>query len=86
MSYIVELRPAALRDLKRLPKDAFDRLNRKITSLADDARPPGVEKLAGSEDCYRVRVGDYRILYTIRDDDSLITVARVRHRREVYRR
>ena len=85
MSYSIELRPAALRDLKRLPKEVLDRVSRKINSLADNPRPPGVEKLSGSEDSYRVRVGDYRILYGIRDAVLLVIIVRVRHRREAYR-
>jgi mRNA interferase RelE/StbE len=85
VSYTIELRPAALRDLKRLPKEVLDRVSKKVNSLADNPRPPGVEKLSGSEDSYRVRVGDYRILYGIRDEVLLVIIVRVRHRREAYR-
>ena len=85
MSYTIELRPAALRDLKRLPKEVLDRVSKKVNSLADNPRPPGVEKLSGSEDSYRVRVGDYRMLYGIRDEVLLVIMVRVRHRREAYR-
>ena len=85
MSYTIELRPAARRDLKGLPQEVLQRVSRKIDSLADNPRPPGVEKLSGSEDSYRVRVGDYRILYEIRDKVLLVIVVRIRHRREAYR-
>jgi len=54
--------------------------------LEQNPRPHGCTKLEGSEDEYRVRVGDYRILYVIDDKAKLVTVARVRHRREAYRR
>jgi mRNA interferase RelE/StbE len=85
VSYAIEVRPIALRELKALPEDIRRRVVGKIDSLADNPRPPGVEKLAGTENSYRVRVGDYRILYEIRDKVLLIAVVRVRHRREAYR-
>jgi mRNA interferase RelE/StbE len=85
VSYTIELRPAALRDLKSLPREILDRVSRKITSLSDNPRPPGVEKLRGTEDSYRLRVGDFRILYKIQDQVLLVVIVKVRHRREVYR-
>jgi mRNA interferase RelE/StbE len=72
--------------MKNLPKDVFIRISGKITALAEDPRPSGVEKLSGSaEDFYRIRVGDYRVLYTIQDKVLLVIIIKVRHRREVYR-
>jgi mRNA interferase RelE/StbE len=53
--------------------------------LADNPRPPGVEKLAGTEDLYRVRVGDYRIICQIQDEVLLVLAAKIGHRREIYR-
>jgi mRNA interferase RelE/StbE len=85
VSYTIELRPGARRDLENLPQDTLQRVSRRIDSLADNPRPPGAEKLSGSENSYRVRVGDYRILYEIRDKVLLIIIVRIRHRREVYR-
>ena len=86
MSYTIEFRPSARRDLKSLSGEILHRVARKIDSLAGEPRPPGAEKLSGSENSYRVRVGHYRILYEIRDEILLIAVVRVRHRREAYRR
>jgi mRNA interferase RelE/StbE len=86
VAYRVELRPAALRDLKSLPREVLDRVSEKIDSLPENPRPPGVEKLSGSEDSCRVRVGDYRILYRIVDEALLVLVVAVRHRKEAYRR
>jgi len=86
VSYTIEFRPSARRDLKSLSGEILRRVARKIDSLADDPRPPGAEKLSGSESSYRVRVGHYRVLYEIRDEVLLIAVVRVRHRREAYRR
>jgi mRNA interferase RelE/StbE len=56
-----------------------------VDGLAEDSRPPGAVKLVGRDD-YRVRVGDYRVVYAVDDDDRLVIVARIAHRREVYRR
>ena len=85
MAYSIEFRPAALRDLRTIPKEMLLRVSRKVDSLSDSPRPPGVEKLSGSENSYRVRVGDYRILYQIEDEVLRVLVVRVGHRREIYR-
>ena len=85
MAYEVRLKPAALRDLKRLPKDARRRALEKIESLAAAPRPPGARKLLAAGDLYRVRVGDYRILYEVQDGERRVLVARVRDRKDAYR-
>lgn len=85
MAYQIVISSAARRDLKALTCGVLERVDKKIISLADNPRPHGVEKLAGGEDLYRVRVGDYRIVYSIDDAVLIVAVARVRHRREVYR-
>lgn len=84
--YRVELRPAALRDLRKLDANVRRRLATAIDLLARTPRPPGVEKLQGQESRYRVRVGEYRIIYQIEDRVLLVLVVRVGHRREIYRR
>ncbi|MFC1611288.1 type II toxin-antitoxin system RelE/ParE family toxin [Myxococcota bacterium] len=84
-SYRIEFRPAALRDLESLDKKIQVRLGKKIQKLATNPRPSGVKKLAGEDGFWRVRVGDYRIIYSIEDDRLVVLVIRVRHRREVYR-
>jgi mRNA interferase RelE/StbE len=68
-----------------LDKTTQARLGRRIESLADNPRPQGVKKLAGEDDFYRVRVGDYRIVYQIRDKSLLVLIVRLGHRSEVYR-
>jgi mRNA interferase RelE/StbE len=83
--YDVGLIPAAAREYRRLQGPLRDRIRSTIDALAFDPRPPGVMKLAGRDD-YRVRVGDYRIVYAIDDAERLVIVARIAHRREVYRR
>jgi len=71
--------------LDRLPGDMYGRVLRKLESLEQNPRPFGAEKLAGPEDFYRVRVGDWRIVYAIRDRELVVIVIRIGHRREVYR-
>jgi mRNA interferase RelE/StbE len=87
MSYSVDIAPPARRDLKRISGETLRRIEAAIDGLADNPRPPGVKKLAGdSEDLYRIRVGDYRVVYQIQDDRLIVLVVRVGHRRDVYRR
>ncbi len=85
MTCRIEFRPAALRGLKALSADVRRRIKPKIDALADNPRPPGVEKLSGHERRYRMRVGDYRIIYSIEDQVLLVLIIRLGHRREVYR-
>ena len=85
MVYRVEIKPGAEKALAKLPRPHRERIGAKIEALAADPRPPGVEKLAGEDAMYRIRVGEYRVVYTIRDDILLVLVVRVGHRREVYR-
>ena len=85
MKYAVLLEKSAARFLLRL-RDAKlkSRLDEAIESLADDPRPSGCRKLAGTTDRYRVRVGDYRIVYRIDDGKVVVLVLLIGHRREVY--
>lgn len=85
MAYRIELKPAAERDLKRIPNADQKRIARKISALSEDPRPPGAMKLKQAKELWRIRVGEYRILYQVQDGVSLILIARIRHRRQVYR-
>jgi mRNA interferase RelE/StbE len=85
VTYRLEFTPAANRQFRKLPKQVQARLTSHIDALAQNPRPPGVEKRTG-KDSYRLRVGDYRILYEVQDKVLLVLVVRVGHRREVYRR
>lgn len=85
MVYRLELSTRAMRDLKKLPEQVRQRLQPHIESLATDPRPPGVVKLEGTENGYRIRIGDYRILYEIHDAVLRVAVVKVGHRRDVYR-
>jgi mRNA interferase RelE/StbE len=85
VAYSIQFKPAAFRSLARLEKDTQTRLARKIDALSRNPRPLGAEKLKGIADLYRVRVGDYRILYQIQDAVLLILIIQIGHRREIYR-
>ena len=84
MSYEVHIARSAEKDMDRLSTTLHARLSRRILSLEENPRPRGVKKLSGREE-YRLRVGDYRILYLIDDNNRIITIRAVGHRREVYR-
>ena len=85
MAYSILLRPAAVRDLKALSGGVRRRVEATIDRLRDEPRPSGVKKLVGFDNEWRLRVGDYRVLYIIDDSEKRILVARVAHRREAYR-
>jgi mRNA interferase RelE/StbE len=85
MTYRIEFVKQAAKQFKALPTQEQQRLQYKIDALEIEPRPSGVVKLAGEEDLYRIRVGDYRIIYRIQDNQFLILVVKIGHRREVYR-
>jgi mRNA interferase RelE/StbE len=88
VTYRVEFRPAAARELRKLDRSARDRISKVISLLADDPRPPAAKMLTGDDTprLWRVRTGDYRVIYSIEDDVLLVLVINVRHRREAYGR
>lgn len=83
--YEVYLERAAERDLRRLQTELFQRIIARIAALADDPRPVGCRKISGSSDDWRIRIGDYRVIYEIDEVRKAVRVMRVRHRREAYR-
>jgi len=83
--YTLLLTASAEKDLRKLPRPILERLHVKILALRETPRPSGATKLSGRLEGWRVRVGDYRIVYQIDDAAQTVTIARVRHRREVYR-
>ena len=85
MSYQIEFSRQADRQFRNLPSQIQQRLKSRIDSLAATPRPYGSEKLSGADQLYRIRVGDYRIVYSVEDDRLLVLVVKVGHRREVYR-
>ena len=83
-SYRLLIKPSAVKEIEALTTKDRRRIVMRIRALANDPRPPGCEKLSGNE-LYRVRQGHFRVLYSISDSDSTVTVFKVGHRREVYR-
>jgi mRNA interferase RelE/StbE len=82
--YSLEIKRSAQKELDALDDALFTRIDRKILALADDPRIAGCKKLRGYKDQWRVRAGDWRVLYVIDDAAKLVTITRVAHRREVY--
>lgn len=82
--YRVVVRKSVSKDMRGIPKEDARRVVSAMKSLANDPRPPGSKKLSGQER-YRLRQGNYRILYEIEDDNLIVCVVRVGNRRDVYR-
>jgi len=83
--YRVEFKPSAAKAVRKLPVAVQRRILDRVEALAGDPRPQGCDKLEGLRDLYRVRVGQYRVVYQVSDKLLLVLVVRVAHRREVYR-
>ncbi|MEK7996934.1 MAG: type II toxin-antitoxin system RelE/ParE family toxin [Planctomycetota bacterium] len=82
--YSITIKKSAVRELENIPQKDLQRVIKRIRSLAKDPRPHGSQKLSGNEQ-YRVRQGDYRIVYSVEDKDSLVEIVKIGHRREIYR-
>lgn len=82
MPYNIEFTTAAAREFRKLPPEVQARIGKAIDKLGKDPRPDGVKKL--SDGTYRIRVGDYRVLYHVHDNDLLIIVVRIGNRKDVY--
>ncbi|MDX1416850.1 MAG: type II toxin-antitoxin system RelE/ParE family toxin [Candidatus Promineifilaceae bacterium] len=85
MSYRVIMTATAVKERKRIDSVVRKRIDQALQSLQSEPRPQGAKKLSGTRQDWRMRVGNYRILYEIADDQQLITVWRIAHRRHVYR-
>ena len=83
--YSIEFAPSAYRQLKKISKKELQRIRVRIDGLKFDPRPPDCIKLKGAENIYRVRAGDYRILYHVEDERLLVLVVKVGHRGGVYK-
>ena len=82
--YSVELKPSARKELDKLPSKLLERVFPKLEALGSEPRPAGCKKLKGGQQEWRIRVGDYRVVYTIDDAKLRVSVTRIRHRSEVY--
>ncbi|MDJ0618718.1 MAG: type II toxin-antitoxin system RelE/ParE family toxin [Calothrix sp. MO_192.B10] len=86
MSYTVIISKSVQKQIDNLPNDVVQRVIEKIQNLASQPRPDGVVKLKGSDNEYRIRVGDYRIRYEIDDESQLVQLLQCKHRKDVYRK
>lgn len=85
MPYTIIIESKAQKEFLKLSPPHDNSIKKAIDKLEKEPRPQGTKKLSGTKDGYRVRVSDYRILYTIDDQRKIVTIYRIRHRREVYR-
>ena len=85
MTYALEFRPSVLKNLERFPKRDLVRIKKKIEELGRDLPDPNTTKMKGNHSFHRVRTGDYRIIYEIQDDQLIILVVKIGHRKDVYK-
>jgi mRNA interferase RelE/StbE len=85
MPFRIEWKKSTHKDLRKLPASIVERVIEAVEGLAENPFPHGVEKLSGSQHAYRIRLGDYRIVYEVITDLKLVEIQRVRHRKDVYR-
>jgi mRNA interferase RelE/StbE len=83
--YEVFIERSAERDLRKLPEETFRRIIDHIRALSQNPRPSGCHKITGSKSDWRIRIGDYRVIYEVDEKEKAVRVMRVRHRREAYR-
>ena len=84
-SFDLQWRKSTSKDLRRIPREAVPRIVAAAAKLAEEPLPHGSEKLTGSEHTYRIRVGDYRVVYELLRNAKIVEIQRVRHRKDVYR-
>ena len=85
MLYRIAWKPSAERAFRKLPRQAQDRIRPRIDALATNPRPDGVKKLEGDDNAWRIRVGDFRIVFEIHDAVVMVMIVRVANRRDAYR-
>ncbi len=86
MPYSVLLSKSAQKQLRKIPPSIADLIEHKLLSLEENPRPPGCKKLMGEENGWRIRIGDYRVLYEIQDKVLIIHVVDIDHRKDVYKK
>ena len=84
VKYKISIKKSAAKELEDIPKKNLRKIVKRIQSLAQNPRPAGSQKLSGQQQ-YRVRQGDYRVVYSVDDKDSIIDIVKIGHRRQIYR-
>jgi mRNA interferase RelE/StbE len=85
-SYSIEWKKSAISELRNLPKEIIPRIVSEVGQLSSNPFPDGVKKLSGAEHTYRIRIGSYRVVYTVTKATTIVEVTRVAHRKDVYGR
>ncbi len=85
-SYKIEWKQSARKELKKLSRPVIPRILKLVEGLAQNPHPPGSRKILGAKNTFRIRTGDYRVIYSVFNDILLIQIVRVGHRKEVYRK
>ncbi len=85
-TYSISIKRSAAKSLKSIPKNRREKIKSSIDSLAETPRPPNCKKLSDSDSHYRIRVGDYRVVYEIRDKELIVLVIVIDHRSKAYRK
>ncbi|MGR9053734.1 MAG: type II toxin-antitoxin system RelE family toxin [Gammaproteobacteria bacterium] len=83
--YRIEIKPRAIKQLRKLPSAVLAKVSKQIDNLSENPRPDGCKKLSGTEHSYRVRVGDYRVVYSVFDKRLIIQVIKIGHRKDIYK-
>lgn len=83
-AYLIEIKRSAQKELSQLPKPVAEKIVTLIRGLADNPRPNGCKKLVGTEHSYRIRINDYRVVYSVLDSCLIIQVIKIGHRKDVY--
>ncbi|MBW4445766.1 MAG: type II toxin-antitoxin system RelE/ParE family toxin [Spirirestis rafaelensis WJT71-NPBG6] len=86
MSYTIVISKSVQKQIDNLPNDVAPRVIEKIQNLASEPRPDGIVKLKGSDNEYRIRIGDYRVRYEINDESQLVQILQCKHRKDVYKK
>ncbi|HRI62554.1 MAG TPA: type II toxin-antitoxin system RelE/ParE family toxin [Saprospiraceae bacterium] len=86
MPYNVLLSKSAQKQLRKLPANIADLIEQRLLGLEENPRPPGCKKLVGEENAWRIRIGDYRVLYEIQDQVLIVRVVDIDHRKDVYKK
>jgi mRNA interferase RelE/StbE len=84
-SYRIDWKPSALKELRKLPSEAIGRIVSAVKALEENPLPSGSRKLVGGRSSYRIREGDYRVIYTVTADILVIEIVKVGHRKDVYK-
>lgn len=84
INYKIKFKTSADKEFRKLPPLVKQRISVSLDNLQKNPRPSGVVKLQGEDQLYRIRVGDYRIVFTIDDNEKMIKITRIRHRQDVY--